>query len=347
MSLVTDPPGALVRLHRYELQDRRLVPVLVGELGVTPLVEVALPRGSYLLTVHRDGHHDVRYPVAVGRGEHWHGVRPGDTGPHPIRLPRLGVLGADDCHVPAGWFVAGGDPEAIDSLPRQRVWVDAFSIRRHPVTNREYLAFLNGLVAAGREEEALRCVPRTSNTADFKQVYHRVGGQFISGSDHNDRAWLLDWPVAGVDWFSAVAAAEAAGQRLPHELEWEKAARGVDGRSVAWGEHIEPTWASMIGCRDAPPMTSLVDSFPGDVSPYGVRGTVGNVRDFCGNSWEKEGPTLHGGLLSVPSLDRSDAGYRSSRGGAWSSVPSYCRAAMRYADRPRHRFSSLGFRLVR
>ncbi|WP_437508122.1 SUMF1/EgtB/PvdO family nonheme iron enzyme [Sorangium sp. So ce1099] len=63
-------------------------------------------------------------------------------------------------YVPAGWFIAGGDPEAAESLPRRRLWADGFVVQRHPVTNAEYLAFLNDEVARGCEAEALAACPR-------------------------------------------------------------------------------------------------------------------------------------------------------------------------------------------
>ncbi len=162
LTLATAPEGAQVSLHRYVERDRRLVPELARELGPTPLIEVALPRGSYLLEVRAPGYHEAWYPVLIERGRRWDGVRPGGEGAHPVRLLRLGELGEDDLYVPAGWFLAGGDPDAGDSLPRTRLWCDGFIVRRHPVTNAEYLTFLNALVASGREAEALECCPRLS-----------------------------------------------------------------------------------------------------------------------------------------------------------------------------------------
>jgi serine/threonine-protein kinase len=93
LTLVTDPPGAEVLLHKYELQHRRLVPVFQRSLGRTPLTSVSLPRGSYLCVLKREGFHDVNYPVLIGRQEHWDGVRPGEKDSFPIELPPLGALG--------------------------------------------------------------------------------------------------------------------------------------------------------------------------------------------------------------------------------------------------------------
>ena len=105
--IVTDPPGVEVLLHRYELQHRRLVPFFERSLGRTPIAEVTLERGSYLCILRHEGYDDVRYPVNINRQEHWDGIAPGEKDPHPIRLPKRGELGKDDCYVPAGWFWSG------------------------------------------------------------------------------------------------------------------------------------------------------------------------------------------------------------------------------------------------
>ncbi|MDP6934657.1 MAG: serine/threonine-protein kinase, partial [Myxococcota bacterium] len=160
LSLHTDPPGAEVLLHRYITRNRRLVPVLESSLGSTPLDRVSLPRGSYLCVIRSEGRPDVRYPVHIERQGHWDGRPPGALEPHPIQVPATADLGPHDCFVPAGWFWSGGDPEASFPLPRRRLWVPSLVLRRFPVTNIEYMAFLDDLVATGREEQALRHVPR-------------------------------------------------------------------------------------------------------------------------------------------------------------------------------------------
>ena len=72
--------------------------------------------GSYLCILKHSERPDVRYPVAIGRGEHWHGVPPEGGDPYTIPLPKPGELGPDDCYVPAGWFQCGGDPNQERSL---------------------------------------------------------------------------------------------------------------------------------------------------------------------------------------------------------------------------------------
>jgi serine/threonine-protein kinase len=298
----------------------------------------------------------VIYPVLIGRGEHWHGVRPGGFVAHPVRLPRASEIEPDCVYVPAGWFLSGGDPDAGESLPRRRLWVDGLVVQRHPVTNAEYLAFLNALVASGRESEALAACPRVplgrSNPGEDVLAYERTAdGAFrLPGEGAPGE---LQWPVAFVDWRSAARYAawrsEQSGKpwRLLNELEWEKAARGVDGRLMPWGDHAEPTWACILGNRPGVPGRVPVDHYPTDMSPYGVRGMAGNVRDWCANAWRHDGPLVVDGVVQPDVAALDDPTLRALRGGAWMSASSMCRLAGRFATSPADRFGALGFRLAR
>jgi serine/threonine-protein kinase len=238
-----------VLLSRYELRNRRLVEVPVGRLGRTPLRAAPLPRGSYLCRLVHPERAEVRYPVHLGRGEHWDGVPPGERSPEPVRLPRVGELGPEDCLVPAEWFRSGGDPQVASGLPMRRLWCDDLVVRRFPVTHREYLTFLDDLVARGRSGEAERHQPRERGAGGEAgaAVYGRdVAGRFVLRPDGDGDVWDPEWPVMLVDWHGAVAYAawEAArtgqGWRLPGELEWEKAARGMDGRYFPLGGPVRP-----------------------------------------------------------------------------------------------------------
>ena len=137
-------------------------------------------------------------------------------------------------------------------------------VRRSPVTNREYLAFLNDLVARGNEAEALRWVPREMGGHEGAAgaiLYGRAqSGEFQLVEDAQGDRWLADYPVMMVDWACAVAyarwLADNTGQpwRLLHEMEWEKAARGVDGRMFPWGDQYDASRAAGAHPSvDAPP----------------------------------------------------------------------------------------------
>ncbi len=250
-------------------------------IGTTPIDGHRLSMGSYLLIIEADGFETVRYPIHITRQHHWDGVPPGGSAPLPIPLPPAGALGPDDVYVPAGWMIAGGGNSL--SKPRHLAWADGFVIRRHPVTNAEYIRFLDTLVGAGREHEALRWVPRGRATRPDEpgaMAYGRdAAGRFVLVPDAEGDVWHPQWPAVMVSWEGAMAYAAAEGWTLPLELWWEKAARGVDGRLYPWGNVIVPAYLNTRE-RGGRPLPAVVSATPEDVSPYGMRGAAGNVRDW-------------------------------------------------------------------
>jgi formylglycine-generating enzyme required for sulfatase activity len=356
LTLITDPPGAEVELHRYELRSRRLVAVPERALGRTPLRAVPLARGSWLCVVRHPERAPVRYPVFLRRGEHWDGVPPEGGDPHPVVLPRPSELGPDDRYVPAGWAWTGGDREALNSLPRRRLWVDGHVVRRFPVTNREYLVFLDALVAAGRADEALRFAPREragTVTDEGALVYGFDGRCFSLRPDADGDVWAPDWPVILVEWFGAEAFAAWEAQRtgqpwsLPSEIAWEKSARGVDGRIFPWGDWADTSWACINPSYRGRAVPAVVDSYPVDESVYGVRGLGGNVRDWCAEDWRAEGPPVEGSRILHPPAGAARGPARVFRGGGWNFTTTHSRSSFRDRAASVTRSSLLGFRLAR
>ncbi|APR75443.1 serine/threonine protein kinase [Minicystis rosea] len=353
LTIVTDPPGAEVRLERYVLRDRRLVPEEVGVIGVTPLHAVPLPKGSYRVRLRAPDRAEVLYPALIERGEHWDGRAPGDTDPLPIVLPKAEDLGPDDIYVPAGYAWVGGDPQAGDALPAQRVWIDGFIVRRFAVTNDEYRAFLDDLVRLGREEEAVRACPRAQlGMGGERFVFDRdVHGLFALGIDDLGRPLLPSAPVTLIDWFGAAAYAAwlaertGAPYRLLDELEREKATRGADARLCPTGNHLDAQILRAVDSVEKSPVVVSVLDHPLDESPYGVRGLGGNTRDYCENAWRRTGPRIEGGRLVRERAHGDEV--RAVRGGSWSSPLEFCRAATRFGNAPTLRRLTTGTRVAR
>ncbi len=350
LSLVTDPP-AQAMLYRYVERGRRLVEEPVGSLGTTPLIRHVLPRGSYLVVLQAPGCQDLRYPVRIGRQEHWDGVAPRAGDPAVVRLPRLGELDPDDVCVSAGWFWSGGHVEGIEHpLPRRRLWADGFVIRRHPVTCAEYVAFLDDLVDQGREAEALRWAPREVGGGEAILLGRTPAGHFQLVPDSQGDEWPPSMPVIMVDPDCARAYAawwsERTGERwmLPPELLWQKACRGVDGRLYPWGSHYDPVWCCGRDGRQGSPRPGPVDEFPGDVSPYGVRGLAGNVLEWSHDAYPQGGP-VHDQRVQVGPFEA--ASRRVLLGGAWTHGGAVARADFRLSQRATFRSGTVGLRLLR
>ncbi|MCK6505217.1 bifunctional serine/threonine-protein kinase/formylglycine-generating enzyme family protein [Myxococcota bacterium] len=335
VTLITDPPGARVVVLRLVERGRRHREVEVSQ-AVTPLREHVLDVGTYVLRIEADGCEPVRYPVLIESLEHWDGRAPGEDAPRTIRLPRKGELRPGELFVPAGWCVLGGDAEAIDALPQTRRWLEGFVIGRTPVTFAEYMTFLDALSQGGQHDRALELVPGNPLTvaSGIDPVLHWDGQRWSLPAD-TPRGWTPQHPVVLVDHAAAGAYAAWAGGRLPTDDEWEKAARGVDGRRYPWGQHFDPCFTNLQASREQAE-AQPVGQAPADQSPYGVLDVAGNVREWCANAYARRPDT-------PPKV-----GWRMVRGGAFSdSAARLPCLAGRYASPPDGRYVIVSFRVAR
>jgi serine/threonine-protein kinase len=292
-------------------------------------------------------------------------VWPGEDHDRPLALLPEAELPDHQRYVAPGWFRSGGDPLAIDSLPARDVWVDGFVIDRDPVSNADWLTFLNSLVEAGQAEQAALMVPRSPAGAGGAGEWHpgpdgRYALPPVNPFDH-PRLWRPTTPVVRVSWMMAQAycawsaAREGLPWRLPHELEWEKAARGADARSFPWGERTDGTWACTTASHVDRADIAEIGAYGVDVSVYGTRDMGGNSQDWCLNPWSAEcndlsplGRLLPSTIDVLAGLQDPNLGVdRVIRGGAWNLVSEHSRCASRFAARPDTWWSSVGLRRAR
>jgi serine/threonine-protein kinase len=344
LSLQTDVPDVSIFLDKYVPHHRRLVAKEVAALGSGPVVEYPLEMGSYRVRLKKIGYHDVVYPVRIGRGEHWDGIDPFGL-QQPVHMPKEGSIGVNESYVPAGWFWAGGGNEGEYTFKPRRVWKDSFVMQTFPVTNKLYLRFLNDLVDSDRLSEALEVAPRERSGQSDQQgslIYARDDdGRFTLGPDAEGDLWGMEWPVCLVDWHGAAAFAEwSANQtgldwKLPDEMSWEKAARGVDGRSYPWGADFDSSYACTVDSHRNRVGPQDVNSFPVDASVYGVRGLAGNMMDWTSSPWKK---TWNG---------TKDEQMYCIRGGSCGRSFAVSRSANRFPFLSSGRTHFLSFRLIR
>ncbi len=333
LTLRTDPPGAEVLCRRYRTDELIWTTEPPERLGTTPLKGVPLPMGSYLLTLRGPGFRDVRYPVHIARGEDWEAVE-------PVPLLRRADIGRGFVYVPGGPFAQGGDPEAQEGLPPGRPRIDGFLLSVFPVSMHDYCDFINALHRRDPDEAWARVPRQESGLKETGSQYWErpaAGAAYrVPEVDRDGDPWSGRWPVFGVSWEDAVAYAAWLSKEhgtplaLPTEAQWEKAARGVDGRAFPWGNDFDPTLCKMVHSREARANPEPIGAFPTDVSPYGCRDMGGSMRGWCGD-------VDYGG----------DVQRRPVRGGSWAAQERHCRCAVRGGYPPWFVSADFGFRLAR
>ncbi|OQX14334.1 MAG: hypothetical protein BWK73_09810 [Thiothrix lacustris] len=238
--------------------------------------------------------------------------------PRPgVGLDANGLPDIDWVKIPAGEFIYQDG---------QRLRLDDYQMSRYPVTNQQFQAFKK---AGGYNTD-----------------------KWWEGLQKPDTLPSHRWtegnrPVESVDWYESIAfcrwLSAKTGQeiRLPTEQEWEKAARGTDGREYPWEgsyktgyANIDETWK-----KDGDfylQETSAVGIYPQGQSPYGLMDMSGNVWEWCINKYEEP-------QMITPDLS---GGVRVVRGGSWFYDTGYCRSSFRNRWNPVNRGGSQGFRLL-
>ena len=230
--------------------------------------------------------------------------------------------------VPAGAFLRGSpDGEGnADERPQKSIHIDAFEIDKYEVSVAEYR----------RCVEAGRCSER-----------HLKGYEW-PGQDYKESEWC-NWgrsgsdehPINCVDWNQATAYCTWVGKRLPTEAEWEKAARGTDGRKYPWGNEAPDCGkVKQTGCGAG---TAPVRSYEGSPSPYGAVQMAGNVSEWVIDWYQKDYASSPARNAAGP----SSGSYRVFRGGCWGNDERHLRAAVRIYSTPTGRHYGLGFRCAR
>lgn len=258
----------------------------------------------------------------------------------PERLEQLGFVAKQAngveyilpplCDVSTGPFLMGSDPSrdpvayedwANDERPQHKVILNAYRIARFPVTVAEY-----------------SCFTRTKRSEPSKLNWQSDIDLLFLGDDNS-----LAHPVVDVSWHDAVAytawLSQITGEpwHLPSEAEWEKAARGTDGRIYPWGNAWDPRRAPTRETNDRGERP--VGDYPLGASPY-------EVEDMAGNVWEWT-DSFYGPYPFREDKNESldPAMHRVVRGGSYGSYSRYVRAAYRYHYRPTYRDAYIGFRM--
>lgn len=236
---------------------------------------------------------------------------------------------SDMVYVPKGEFIMGSDevdkdakaqqygerkPWYANEKPKRKVYLKGFYIDKYEVTNVLYADFV-------------------------KAANHNPPDYWIDGNYPPD---IAEYPVVMVDWSDAKAYCEWRSRRLPTEAEWEKAARGTDGRRFPWGDEFDGKKVDADGQQEEP---SPIGTFEEGKSPYGVYDMAGNVYEWV-EDWYK----------AYPGNDYNDNDYgekfRVVRSNGWGgmghyNLQMYARTSYRNASPPDGKFNDIGFRCAK
>jgi formylglycine-generating enzyme required for sulfatase activity len=215
--------------------------------------------------------------------------------------------------VPAGEFTMGSDEGDDDEQPVHRVVLDPFYLDTFEVTNGRFAKF----VAAIQSEPPWGFADQETPVVDAER------------------------PVRWVTWLEATGYCLWAGKRLPTEAEWEKAARGTDGRIYPWGNDPPTAAQAVFGLKEGAETASPVGDHPQGRSPYGAQDLAGNlyewVADWYDDAFYQTPPTRNPRGPVVGST-------KVQRGGSYTNSPYRLRAAFRTKADPTEHDPHVGFR---
>lgn len=244
--------------------------------------------------------------------------------PEPKDITNIKPLLTDMIVIRGGPFYRGSQDGNRDEMPKHQVFIPSFAIDIHPVTNEQFVRFLE--VMGGEKD---------SNHNDIIRL--RDSRIKRSAGKLNIESGYAKHPVVGVTWYGAVAYAKWVGKRLPSEVEWEIAARGGRESSLyPTGEDIEKTQANFFSSDT----TAVMSYIPNE---YGLYDMAGNVYEWCHdwygyNYYEisvQEPDDPQGPLQGV---------YRVLRGGCWKSLKEDLRCSRRHRNNPGTVNGTYGFR---
>lgn len=259
--------------------------------------------------------------------------------------------------VPSGSFIYGDNRGLPNERPQQKILLKPFYIDRYEVSNAQYKRFLDWVSI---HTDATVAHPDQPKNKDHTPRYFRpfrpallAQTGMASLQPFDEKTFTKDdYPVVGIDWWDAYAYARFAGKRLPSEAEWEKAARGTDGRMWPWGNtwdfHLcnsggyelkgrEPERGGTPYVYAAP-----VKSYPQGKSVWGCFNMAGNVAEWVNDQYTPGHESSHAETIS--SKDANDSPQRVVKGGGSDSYPSTVRPASRRGLEPGFRYFSIGFR---
>ncbi len=244
--------------------------------------------------------------------------------PEPKEVRQVQPLLTDMVVIDGGTFFRGSADGNRDETPRHQVVLSSYAIDIHPVTNEQFVRFLE--VMGGEKDGNHNDIIRLRDSR-----IKRSGGKLSIESGYSKH------PVVGVTWYGAIAYAKWVGKRLPTEAEWEIASRGgLENALYSTGEDIEKNQANFFSSDT----TAVMSYVP---NGYGLYDMAGNVYEWC-QDWY--GYNYYEASIQEPENPQGplQGVYRVLRGGCWKSLKEDMRCSRRHRNNPGTVNGTYGFR---
>lgn len=215
--------------------------------------------------------------------------------------------------VPAGEFTMGSDKGDDDEQPVHRVFLDSFYIDKFEVTNGRFAKFV----------EAIQSEPPWGFADKETPVTHP------------------DQPVRWVNWMDAMGYCLWVGKRLPTEAEWEKAARGTDGRVYPWGNDVPTPAHAVFGLKEGADTVSSIGNHDKGKSPYGVHDMAGNLYEWTIDWYDEQFYTKNPAINPRGPVEGTA---KVQRGGSYTNSGYRLRSSFRTKGDPTEHDPNVGFR---
>lgn len=280
LTIKVSVPNTTLSLFKItEDQNGKTSQSFIKELSSSSIKDYNISKGSYLFKVTPpDNMSSFNYPLVIEQNESI------ELSIYvPSKIPEGTV------YIPAGRFYSGGNESRYYRL--HQTFLEGFFIKKTEVTFKEYLEFWKNIKEPQKKKRYSSRVQLNMEDRNFIDAWDK-NGKLIS-------AFKPDLPVVGITQEAAAAYCEWLSRkikmpcRLPNELEWEKAARGADGRKFVWGNDYNPDSAFIFENTEAHKKYKFFappGSFPEDISAFGVLDMAGNAREYTGSRFLDESP---------------------------------------------------------
>ncbi|MBL8635405.1 MAG: SUMF1/EgtB/PvdO family nonheme iron enzyme, partial [Myxococcales bacterium] len=336
----TQSTRASVSVGRYAVDKKKKFSIVESrDLGITPIKNISLAPASYLLSMRANGHEEIHYPLLAMHGEN---IK------IKVSLPKAGSVPPGFVYIPPGRFLFGSSAEELiragqlSTVPLHSVHTDGYMISKYEVTMGDWLEYIESLPP--NVQQNLSMIGNPSSSIIFKEIKSKTWQVKIQHAaettssnpdgtiiyQHRKIRQVHQWknlPMVGISGLEAEdyvkwldKSGKLPGARLCSELEWERAARGADGREYPNGNNLDATDANFdetYGQDGKSAGPDSIGTYPQSNSPFQLFDMAGNAYEWVHSALKPGGYIIRSGGFWNPKFTAnssnrsiSDSNYR-------------------------------------